>query len=424
MNPTLEVQITARLDKLDAALKIAESKVSQSAATMGTTGEKGGSMFVDKMVGNMAKGLAMGAITTVLGNGILTALQGINAGKSGEEIGAEIGKGIVDGAKSIPIVGTVVAILDEIINGLDRVTEAAHDRAADIANAFRDAFHLVAKSSEDMAKTVTRKTEDMAAKSDPKQQANLNAQRLVEDANASLKKIEDEKQMLRDAASAAEAAKVKAAQADRKLNSIHTMESGADRAINQKEVDDALAKSIAQAASERLAQEEHINKLSIDLVKALNEQKIQAEKSLQEDYDKINAEAAAKDAKADADKKTAADKALAEKKKADDALIELAKKQDKAKVEAAIQAQQDIIDGEKQAQEQIDKIGRVDQMAAQAAQGMIGSGQTALGQFNFAQSGAGNQAITLAQKQVTSLEKIEAATAMQVQLQKEMRGFN
>ena len=54
---------------------------------------------------------------------------------------------------------------------------------------------------------------------------------------------------------------------------------------------------------------------------------------------------------------------------------------------------------------------------------MIGSGQTALGQFNFAQSGSGNQAINLAQKQVTSLEKIEAATAEQVRLQKEMGGF-
>ena len=423
MNPTLEVQITARLDKLDAALKVAEAKIGASAVTMGKTGEQGGSMFVDKLAGNMAKGLAMGAISNVLGGGILTALQGINAGKSGEQIGSEIAKGIVDGAKSIPVVGTIVSILDEIINGLDRVTEAAHDRAADISNAFREAFHLVAKSSEDMAKTVTRKTEDMAAKTDPKQQANLNAQRLVEDANASLKKIEDEKQMLRVAASAAEAAKVKAAQADRKANSIHTMESGADRAINQKEVDDALAKSIAQAASQRLAEEEHINKLSIDLVKALNEQKIQAEKSLQEEYARMNAEAQAKDAKAAADEKTANDKAVAEKKKADDALAEIAKKQAKEKIEAAIQAQKDIIDGEKAAQEQIDKIGRVDQMAAQAAQGMIGSGQTALGQFNFAQSGAGNQAINLAQKQVASLEKIEAATAEQVQLQKNMGGF-
>ena len=99
------------------------------------------------------------------------------------------------------------------------------------------------------------------------------------------------------------------------------------------------------------------------------------------------------------------------------------KVQQKEKIEAAIQAQQDIIDGEKAAQEQIDKIGRVDQLAAQAAQGMIGSGQTALGQFNFAQSGSGNQAITLAQKQVASLEKIEAATAEQVRLQKDMGGF-
>ena len=127
MNPTLEVQITARLDKLDAALKVAEAKIGTSAVTMGKTGEQGGSMFVDKMVGNMAKGLAMGAISNVLGGGILTALQGINAGKSGEQIGSEIAKGIVDGAKSIPVVGQVVSILDELINGMDRGAEAASD---------------------------------------------------------------------------------------------------------------------------------------------------------------------------------------------------------------------------------------------------------------------------------------------------------
>lgn len=62
-------------------------------------------------------------------------------------------------------------------------------------------------------------------------------------------------------------------------------------------------------------------------------------------------------------------------------------------------------------------------MAGQAARGMINSGQTALGQFNFAQSGAGNQAITLAQKQVASLEKIEAATAEQVRLTKANGSF-
>jgi hypothetical protein len=45
MNPTLEVQITAKLDKLDAGLKVAEAKVNQSAQTMGKTGEKAGANF-------------------------------------------------------------------------------------------------------------------------------------------------------------------------------------------------------------------------------------------------------------------------------------------------------------------------------------------------------------------------------------------
>jgi len=423
MNPTLEVQITAKLDKLDAALKVAEAKIGASAVTMGKTGEKGGSMFVDKMVGNMAKGLAMGAITTVLGNGILTALQGINAGKSGEEIGTEIGKGIVDGAKSIPIVGTVVSILDELINGMDRVAEAASDRAAEVSNAFRQAFTDIAKANEAMTKTVTRKTEDMAAKSDPKQQATLNAQRLVEDANAQIKKIEDEKQMLRDAAAAAEKASIVAATAEIDTQRFVTTDVKTGRE-NDDRLNKILGEQKKQFASTRLAEEQQIGKQGLDLIKALNEQKIQAEKSLQEDYDKINAEAAAKNDKALADKKTKDEKSQKDAKEIGNEMVADWKVQQKEKYDAAVQAQQDIIDGEKQAQEQIDKIGRVDQMAAQAAQGMIGSGQTALGQFNFAQSGAGNQAITLAQKQVTSLEKIEAATAMQVQLQKEMRGFN
>ena len=422
MNPTLEVQITARLDKLDAALKVAEAKIGTSAVTMGKTGEQGGSMFVDKMVGNMAKGLAMGAISNVLGGGILTALQGINAGKSGEQIGSEIAKGIVDGAKSIPVVGQVVSILDELINGMDRVAEAASDKAADVANAFRQAFTDIAKANEAMTKTVTRKTEDMAARSDPKQQANLNAQRLIEDANAQIKRIEDEKQMLRDAASAAEKASIVAATAEIDSQRFVTTDVKTGRE-NDDRLNKILGEQKKQFASDRLAKDQETNKQGLDLIKALNEQKIQAEKSLQDDLGKIKSEAQAKDLKALADEKTATDKALAEAKKASDALAEINKKQAKEKIEAAIQAQKDIIDGEKAAQEQIDKIGRVDQLAAQAAQGMIGSGQTALGQFNFAQSGAGNQAINLAQKQVTSLEKIEAATAEQVRLQKEMGGF-
>ena len=58
----------------------------------------------------------------------MTALKGVNAVKSGQEIGEDLAKGIIDGAKGIPIVGSVVAILDEIVNGAERAAELIADR--------------------------------------------------------------------------------------------------------------------------------------------------------------------------------------------------------------------------------------------------------------------------------------------------------
>jgi hypothetical protein len=423
MNPSIEVQITARLDKLDAGLKVAEAKISQSAQTMGKTGEQGGSQFAQRMIGNMAKGLAMGAVSNVLGGGILTALQGINAGKSGEDIGMEISKGIIDGAKSIPVVGTVVAIIDEMINGMDRLAAAAHDRAAAVANSFRQAFSDIAKSSEMNLQTVTRKTQDISAKGDTAQQAKLNTQRTIEDAKAGLKQIEDEKKMLRDKAASAEAASKKAAIADRDA-SLRYYGHGGGKAHNQKQVDDVLAARVRDAASTRLAAEQSIDRLKVKNIEELNEQILVAEQAGAEDQQQIQQEKLAKYAEM---QKTAADKAAADKKTTDDKAnadaIASAKKQKKDEFDVAMQAQQDIIDGEKAAQAQIDKIGRVDQLAGQAAQGMISSGQTALGQFNFAQQGAGGTAMDMAKKQVASLEKIDAATAKMVELTRENKGF-
>jgi len=419
MNPTLEVQITAKLDKLDAGLKVAEAKINQSAVTMGKTGEQGGSMFVDKMVGNMVKGLAMGAVSNVIGNGILTALQGVNAGKSGEQIGMDISKGIIDGAKSIPVVGTVVAILDEMIYGMDRLAAAAHDRAAAVADSFLRAFHDIAKASEITLQVVTRKTEDMAAKADPVQQAKLNTQRTIEDANAGLKKIEDDKKLLRQKAASAEANAIQAAVADRDANAKSTMASNG-KIVNEDEINKVLADRRRDYASTRLAEEQRIEKMSLDLVKAFNAQKVQAAKTGIDDLAKIEAE---NNAKADAAKKTAQDKAEAEQTKFALEVLANFKKQKKDEYDAAFQAQQDIIDANKQAQAQISKIGRVDELANQAARGMINSGQTALGQFNFVQAGAGAQAMLLAEKQVASLEKIEIATAEQVRLTKENKAF-
>ena len=418
MNPTLEVQITAKLDKLDAGLKVAEAKISQSAQTMSKAGEQGGGQFAERMVGNMAKGLAMGAISSVLGNGILTAVQGINAGKSGEQIGMDISKGIIDGAKSIPVVGIVVSILDEMINGMDRLAEAAHDRAAAVANSFRQAFSDIAKSSEATSQAVIKKTQDILARGDPAQQAKLNTQRTIENAKAGLKQIEDEKKMLRDKAASTEAAANKAAILDRDKSLLYTVQSS--KAINQKEVDDVLAARVKGAASQRLADEQGIGRLKIKNIEALNEQILVAEQAGAEDQKQMQQE---KLAKFNEMQQTAADKAAADKKTTDDKAIADDKKRKKEEFDVAIQAQQDIIDAEKQAQAQIDKIGRVDQLAGQAARGMISSGQTALGQFNFAQEGAGGTALDMAKKQVASLEKIEAATAEQVRLTKENKGF-
>jgi len=438
MNPSIEVQITAKLDRLDAGLKVAEAKISQSAQTMGKTGEQGGSQFAERMVGNMAKGLAMGAISSVLGNGILTAIQGINAGKSGEQIGMDISKGIIDGAKSIPVVGTVVAILDEMINGMDRLAEAAHDRAAAVSNSFRQAFSDIAKSSEASLQAVIRKTQDISAKGDPAQQAKLNTQRTIEDAKAGLKQIEDEKKMLRGKAASAEAESNKAAIAERDAQKFETMGGNVEGKENDEKINKVLADRRRDAAATRLAAEQSIDKLKVKNVEALNEQILVAEKAGAEEQQKMQQE---KLAKIDEMKKTAADKAAADQKAIDDKAEKEAeklakvleqiqkkaqeeyKKYKKEEYEAAMQAQDDIINAEKQAQEQADKVGRVDELAGQAAQGMINSGQTALGQFNFAQAGAGGTAMDMAKKQVASLEKIEAATAEQVRLTKENKGF-
>ena len=395
MNPTLEVQITARLDKLDAALKVAEAKIGASAVTMGKTGEQGGSMFVDKLVGNMIKGLAMGAITTVLGGGILTALKGVNAGKSGQEIGEDLAKGIIDGAKGIPIVGSVVAILDEIVNGAERAAEL-------IANKLSAAIEKRIDSTKtlmDMLKSSAAKTDDIkqatAAGKDP------------------LKMLEEEKRKT-NITDQKEFADEQQAEAQRNSDAVKAIESKSAAAGLQGS--QFYNREIRQAKIDHLAKMEEIQK-GADNRDSARQAKFQASKN-EIDKDALKAAEDATNAAAQAQQK-----AEKESEANYDRFVEGNIADAKRMTEAAIQAQQDIIDAEKTTQAQIDKIGRVDQMAGQAAQGMISSGQTALGQFNFAQAGAGGTALDMAKKQVMSLEKIEAATAEQVRLTKENKGF-
>ena len=419
MNPTIEIQINARLDKLDAALKVAEAKIGSSAVTMGKSGEQGGSMFVEKMIGNMAKGLAMGAISSVLGGGILTALQGVNAGKGGEEIGLDIAKGIVDGAKGIPVVGTIVSIFDEVVNGANRAIEKLQVDINGAVKSYMDAWDKMKSARENFIESAKTKAEDVAVMDSPESIIRLSAVRQKEDA----------RKAAADAAEISSAEQIIALQKKQSdemqaLKTKQNSESFTDMVVRTSsgstEFEDQISNLQKQQQIEREATAKRSSDNSAAIETALNVKLVAIEdeknKKLAALQKSQSDEAKAITAKSDADKQAAAEKASA-------ALVAIIKKQKKDEFDAAMQAQQDIIDANKEAQAQIDKVGRVDQLAGQAAQGMISSGQTALGQFNFAQAGAGGTAMDMAKKQVMSLEKIEAATAEQVRLTKENKGF-
>ena len=397
MNPTLEVQITAKLDKLDAGLKVAEAKVNQSAVTMGKVGEKAGANFGATFAANLPMMMVATAIAHTIGNGILQAVKDSNAGKSGHDIGLGLAKGIVEGAKSLPVVGVVFGILDEMVNGAEL---AAQLIAKKVGGALEKQINST-KAMMDSMKSFQKETDDLIAKNaagkDPMQISNLQADKEGQaDQEKYLASRELEQQRHVDKIAAINA-------------KFDEMENSKEFAVSRTYSDKKRNTAIEGA---RAQHRQVLNKMDDEAARrdaARSNQESAKDKEINE--------------KAAADKKTLDDKAAEDAIKAAAAAIEADKKQAKEKIEAAIQAQKDIIDGEKAAQAQIDKIGRVDEMAGQAAQGMISSGQTALGQFNFAQQGAGGTAMDMAKKQVASLEKIDAATAKMVELTRENKGF-
>ena len=397
MNPTLEVQITAKLDKLDAGLKVAEAKVNQSAQTMGKVGEKAGANFGAAFAANLPMMMVATAIAHTVGNGILQAVKDSNAGKSGHDIGLGLAQGIVDGAKSLPVVGVVFGILDEMVNGAERAAELITKKVGGAIGKQIDSTKAMMDSLKSFAQGTDQIIAKTAAGKDPMKmltaQADITGQSDQELVN-SQKELEQQRHIDKIAA------------INSKYDAIqNSPDFEVSRTYSEKKRNDAIQKARAQHRQE-------LNKI--------DDESVRRDKARDDEY---NAAAKEINEKAAADKKALDDKAAADAEKASAALVAITKKQKQDEFDVAIQAQQDIIDAEKTTQAQIDKIGRVDQMAGQAAQGMISSGQTALGQFNFAQEGAGGTALDMAKKQVASLEKIDAATAQMVQLTRENKGF-
>ena len=397
MNPTLEVQITAKLDKLDAGLKVAEAKVNQSAQTMGKVGEKAGANFGAAFAANLPMMMVATAIAHTVGKGVLEAVKGANAGKSGEEIGLGLAQGIVDGAKSLPVVGVVFEIFDEMVNGAERAAQLITKKVGGAIGKQIDSTKAMMDSLKSFAQGTDQIIAKTAAGKDPMKmltaQADITGQSDQELVN-SQKELEQQRHIDKIAA------------INSKYDAIqNSPDFEVSRTYSEKKRNDAIQKARAQHRQE-------LNKI--------DDESVRRDKARDDEY---NAAAKEINEKAAADKKALDDKAAADAEKASAALVAITKKRKQDEFDVAMQAQQDIIDANKEAQAQIDKVGRVDQIAGQAAQGMISSGQTALGQFNFAQAGAGGTALDMAKKQVASLEKIDAATAQMVQLTRENKGF-
>ena len=436
MNPTIEVQINARLDQLDAQLKVAEAKISKSAVTMGKTGEKAGANFGESFAANLPMMMVATAMAKTIGGGLLKAVEDVNAGKSGEQIGLGFAQGIVDGAKSLPVVGVVFGILDELVNGASRYIDKLNESVTKSVEKYISSMQAMRNATEDFKKSAREKVEDVADAGDPAAVARRAAERQNQKADADAQAAKElGQQSLRDQ---------RKAQEDKDAASMAAMEDEGvtgdivRASTGQISRDEQIAKEQEASDSARKRATEAVAKADAEIDAALAARKIATQeelnKKLAELEKKAQDEKTAASEKSAADLKTAADKAAAEAVKAaaenkknaietGEEMIELFKAQQKEKFDAAMQAQDDIIKGEQAVQKKADKAKVFSDAVSSAGQEFISSGQTALGQFNFAQQGAGSSAIDMAKKQVASLEKIEQATAEQVRLTKENKGF-
>ena len=411
MNPTIEVQILARIDQLDAGLKAAEAKIGTSAKNMGKSGEVGGSAFVDSMKNNIVKGLAMGAIANVLEGGLLNLAKGINAGKSGEEIGMSMAQGIVDGAKSIPIVGGLVSLVDEMVNGANRALEALQSSVATAQKDYIDAWGKMTDARNAFIEQANTRIEDVSASQSPQAMIQLAADRemkrqrqLAETAKTvaasdSTMKLRTEQELQVQSASSGDLEALRKRQAsERELNQkvIASNAIAIDKKLAEELVSIETDKNNKLKALADAADAERLAKQTADAEKAASIERAAQAKAIQ------NQE------KADREIKTAIDKANKEQEQANKATLEKKKEDEDAANEnrknaiAKIEDEIALLEQKSPA----DKAKELFNMATTAAQGMMHSGQTAIGQFNFAESGAQQESMRIAKEQSMKLDEI------------------
>lgn len=154
----INIVINAKVDGLQRGLQQAEQQVETSAKKMGDGGFKDvGGKLADKVVSGLMKGLAIAAITQLVGGSLNTALEGIQTGKSIGKIADNIASGLVKMGESLPVAGIFVTFFDGLVNGSTRAAAALQKNIIEqlakttaALNAFFDASQKYGDDTADM----------------------------------------------------------------------------------------------------------------------------------------------------------------------------------------------------------------------------------------------------------------------------------
>lgn len=366
----------ASLSRELGSTKFDPSKITATVgADLGKAGADAGGKFTKALVAKMA---GVGAIIATLGSSLRAGVEAWKAGDPGKSVGAAMLQGVVDGAKSLPIVGALVDVLEYELTG---AAEAAAVKAAELGRKVAEDAEKVVELNQqrnDARASLRSKSLDIQSRGDPIDQARRENQKEVEDLTRE-----------RDTAMRASTEAFNAAQKA--------------MGATQREIESANAthiKTLLDAQKDYARARAILEKEIVAKVDDIQEQARLAEVA---EFD----ERAEKRKAADEKSAQAAEKAAAEvAKKAAEAL--------KRQQELAIRGMEDRLEVLKDASA-ASRGARLGDLADKAASPLIRSGQTALGQFNFA-GGSADQAMRNAEDQLQKLEAIES-------LQREMRDY-
>ena len=387
--PSIDVAIGAKIDSLNSGLKAAEQKVAQSAQIIGKAGETAGSAFSG---GFIAKIATLGAIAMTLKQAVRGAVDSAKAGESGVEIGTALFRGAVEGAKQIPIAGALVELLDYAIDGAE---EAAAERAGALGRRIAEELGSAAEAQSARiaaAESLSEMLKDQLASESPTAMVERAAEKKTQAAQrthqAALKAMEIE-----------HAKDMELARGD------EAMEASALREKSRAEL----------KAKQDLAT--LVKRIDVERFRTLQNMTVESNEAIRKEDN-------------DAEEKAKA-RSIAAAKKAIDTALDVAKNES----EIALRAREESKDAMEERLEVLKRATepsreqRLGELIDKAADPLVRSGQTALGEFKFA-DGSGGEAIRIAELQLSKLEAVEALqqeiAAHQketAQLQREMRDY-